>query len=305
MLARLLRSVVAAPEAKADAPEPGARQPVAVEAGETAIPTESPASPLWYMPPPVAGAFAGIVLSRQGMFIVPDQDEGVGFQLRTYGAYDGAQMDLLARMAALARGGVILDIGANVGVTTVVLARAARPATVVHAYEAQRIVHGMLAGNLVLNGLDNTSCHHLAIGASVGEARVPVLDFRRPAVFGSVELNRDKQSDARQDALEGRFEAVVMQCVDGLGHSGVGLIKVDVEGMEAMVVEGAATTLARDRPLLYVEHLKGDAADLRARLNGAGYRLFDFSSNFVGLPVERDDLETLAADLASYAVPRP
>ncbi|MFN0161626.1 MAG: FkbM family methyltransferase [Burkholderiales bacterium] len=257
------------------------------------------------MPPPVAGGYAGVVYSSQGVFIVPDQDEGVGRQLRTFGAYEGPQLELLARMAGLARGDCILDIGANIGVTAVVMARAALPGVTIHAYEAQRVVFWMLAGNLALNGIDNARCRQLAIGAAAGEARVPLLDYRRPALFGSVELDRALQSDALQDARDGRFETVVMASVDSLHTAGVGLMKIDVEGMEDAVLHGAEGTIARDRPLLYVEHLKSDAQGMARLLDTAGYRLFDFADNHVGLPRERADLEALAADLAPYTVPRP
>ncbi|MBL8379417.1 MAG: FkbM family methyltransferase [Burkholderiales bacterium] len=295
MLTRFLRS------AAASGPPAAAPQASAVPV-ETAT---DPSAALWYMPPPALDGYAGLVRSSQGVFIVPDQDEGVGRQLRTFGAYEGPQLDLLCRMAGLSRGEAILDIGANIGVTTVVMARAALSGVTVHAYEAQRVVYWMLAGNLAVNGVDNARCRLLAIGAAVGEARVPVLDYRRPARFGSVELDRVAQSDALQDARDGRFETVAMASVDSLHAAGVGLMKIDVEGMEVAVLRGAAGAIARDRPLLFVEHLKSDTQGIVRLLDDAGYRLFDFADNHVGLPRERTDLDALAADLAAYAVPRP
>ncbi|ALJ38565.1 MULTISPECIES: FkbM family methyltransferase [Azospirillum] len=53
------------------------------------------------------------------------------------------------------------------------------------------------------------------------------------------------------------------------------LLKADVEGMEAMVVEGAVRSIARCRPALYLENDREEqSADLIAMLQGLGYRLW-------------------------------
>ena len=49
--------------------------------------------------------------------------------------------------------------------------------------------------------------------------------------------------------------------LDSLGFTGVGFIKVDVEGAELQVLEGARMLLARDRPILLIELLAGTYAD--------------------------------------------
>jgi FkbM family methyltransferase len=60
------------------------------------------------------------------------------------------------------------------------------------------------------------------------------------------------------------------------------LIKIDVEGAELLVLEGAVETLERSRPLILFEHQRETArhygvrtADLWGLLNGFGYRIFD------------------------------
>ncbi len=245
--------------------------------------------------------YAVVTRTRQGVFINNAYDQGVGWQLRTHGAFDEVQMGLLTVLAgAVPRDATVLDIGANIGVVSVVLARAAGPAARVLAFEPQRHLFNMLAGNLALNAADNVACRCEAVGAAPGVASLPVLNYRDFASFGSVELNRAAQSDAFQQAQDGRFESVPMVSLDSLDLARVALIKIDVEGMEDQVLAGARATIARDRPVMYVEHLKSDKSALGHTLAGMGYRLFDFYDNFVCIPTGANGLDHVMAGLEPY-----
>ncbi len=246
--------------------------------------------------------YAVVTRSRQGVFINNAYDQGVGWQLRTHGAFDEVQMGLLTALAVtVPRDATVLDIGANIGVVSVVLARAVGPAARVLAFEPQRHLFNMLAGNLALNAADNVICRCEAVGAVQGVASLPVLNYRDFASFGSVELNRSAQSDAFQQAQDGRFESVQMVSVDSLGLARVAFIKIDVEGMEDQVLAGAKATIARDMPVMYVEHLKSDKSALGTTLAGMGYRLFDFYDNFVCIPSGASGLDHVMAGLEPYA----
>lgn len=248
--------------------------------------------------PPLDGSYAALVNSAQGLVIINRNDLGVGWQLCTRGAYDREQMQLLERLArAAAPGAVVLDIGANIGITALTFARAVGAAGLVHAYEPQRAVFHMLAGNMALNSIDNVHCHHLAMGSAPGFAKVPRLDPHAGASFGSVELNRAQQSDAKQQAAIAQFDEIAQTCVDALALPRVDLIKIDVEGMEQEVLAGAAATLAAQHPLLHVEYLKSGKAALGRTLREAGYALFDAGDNFVCIPQGDSRLAALTADL--------
>jgi len=51
------------------------------------------------------------------------------------------------------------------------------------------------------------------------------------------------------------------------------LLKIDVEGMEAEVLQGAAETIARCKPILFVETIKSDKDTIIAALRNEGYRV--------------------------------
>jgi FkbM family methyltransferase len=248
--------------------------------------------------PHLQGTYAALVNSEYGLVIINRNDAGVGWQLATRGSYDAEQMRLLGNLASAApAGAVVLDIGANIGITSLIIARAVGPAGLVHAYEPQRPLFHMLAGNLALNGIDNVHCHWMAVGRAPGEARLPRIDYHAHTSFGSIELNRERQSDAGQQAVGGEFDTVTLTSIDALDLRRVDLIKIDVEGMEADVLAGGSATIAACKPLMYVEYLKSGKQALGQALGDAGYAIYDAGDNFVCIPQGDSRLITLTAEL--------
>ena len=134
-------------------------------------------------------------------------------------------------------------------------------------------------GDVALNELGNVRALPVALGRAAGRTKVPALDYRGANNFGGIALG----------AAEGEDVAVVV--LDEVELPKVRLIKVDVEGMELDVLAGARQTLARHRPILYVENDRADKAEaLVARLLEDGYRMWWHTpplynpANFLGNP---------------------
>ncbi|GAB6053231.1 hypothetical protein JCM17960_20510 [Magnetospira thiophila] len=199
---------------------------------------------------------------RHGRFLYNPLDKYIGRSLELFGEFSQGEADLFAEI--LKPGDVALDIGANIGCHTVVMAQAVGQQGFVIAFEPQRLIHQLLCANVALNGLINVVCRQNAVGREVGKITVPVLDPRQEANFGGLDLRRDWQG-----------EPVDVLVLDNLNLPKCKLIKIDVEGMEAEVLEGARQTIARLRPILYVENDRKEKSDALIRLiHGMGYRLF-------------------------------
>jgi FkbM family methyltransferase len=229
-----------------------------------------------------------VTATEHGTFIVNRWDIGVGDHLAKSGSCEPAEIDLFrAVIQSLGRDDpVVLDIGANIGIRSVCLGEMVRPRGRVHAFEAQRIVFNMLAGNIALNSLENVWCHHLAVGAGAGRIAIPQFDYTRHLSFGSVEFGpRQLQEIGQQRRHDPATEETVeLVSIDGLGFPAVHFIKIDVEGMELDVLRGAAQTIRRDLPVIYVEVLKCDRRAMARWLIDAGYRLFPNDYNWLCLP---------------------
>jgi FkbM family methyltransferase len=160
-------------------------------------------------------------------------------------------------------GDTILDVGACIGTHTVAFAGLVGPAGLVHAFEPQRRNFLMLAGNVALNALENVVCHWSAVGDSSGEIRVPSLP-PPDTTFNYAAVSCQPSSETGEN--------VPLVMLDSLELSACRAIKVDTEGMEPQVINGARTLIERYRPLLYVENERpGSSKRISGILSELGY----------------------------------
>jgi FkbM family methyltransferase len=149
------------------------------------------------------------------------------------------------------------------------------PGLQVHAFEAQRQVYYMLAGTIALNSLSNVYCHHVAVSSVSGEEiRIPMVDYDSKSNFGSFEIEKAKFSDTADMYLPGKFELLRTIRIDDMALSDVKLLKIDVEGMEDKVIEGARETIRRDRPLVFIETFKTDFDPIKQFLLSLDYLIY-------------------------------
>lgn len=199
---------------------------------------------------------------RYGPMLFNSQDVYVGRSFELYGEYCEAEIDLLRRLCK--PGDLVLDIGANIGADSIPLARHLGARGRVIAFEPQRLVFQMLCANVALNSLSNVWCHWQALGRGPGHVVVPPINYAASGNFGGISMARD-----------GTGEHVPTVTIDSLALPSCALMKIDVEGMEKEVLMGAADTIAKFRPRLYVENDGShDSPGLIAHLMEHGYRLF-------------------------------
>jgi len=147
--------------------------------------------------------------------------------------------------SVLRPGDMVVDVGANVGTLTILASRLVGPAGHVYALEPNPSTYRFLRRNLTLNGVHNVTAVRAAAGAADGR--------------GSLIAGR---SDDQDRIGEGGMD-VPVQTLDSLLATDlrpIRLLKIDVEGFEKFVLEGASQVLSRTR-FVYFE--SGDVLSLR------------------------------------------
>ncbi len=186
------------------------------------------------------------------------------------GNYEASLVELIQQHVK--PGQVCFDIGANVGPVTLALARQVGPTGRVVAIEAAPPTFKRLQANLGLNP----------------ELKPRVLALNKGAGRETGKLYWHEEADNPGNGWLGPAGevAVPIVTVDSIAAAEklprVDFMKVDVEGMELAVFEGARQTLERFKPMLYFETLPrfkdaggpGNFRKIGSLLGGIGYRLY-------------------------------
>ena len=215
---------------------------------------------------------------RYGRMLYPARDQYVGRSLDLYGEFSEGEAELFRLLVK--PGQVVVEVGANIGVHTVLLARLAGPGGAVLAFEPQPILFQVMCANLAMNGITTVVAEQKGLGRRPGFAHIPLLDYGADLNFGGLSLE-----------LVDSGLKVPIQILDSYRLQNCSFIKIDVEGMEQQVLEGAADTLHRLRPAMYVENDRREKShDLIQFLLSMGYRLWNHRptlyhpDNFFGNP---------------------
>ncbi|MAF67022.1 MAG: hypothetical protein CMJ84_15365 [Planctomycetes bacterium] len=162
---------------------------------------------------------------------------------------------LVERMReALAEGDVLYDVGANIGLISLLMGRhAAERGLRIHGFEPEPANFEHLVRNIEANGLAGSVCaHRVALGAADGEVE---LFVRGKAGEGRHSITEARGSTASIRVPVRRAAAFAAEC----GEAPT-VVKIDVEGAEGQVLAGFADLLASAPPRdFFLEiHSKGD-----------------------------------------------
>jgi FkbM family methyltransferase len=234
--------------------------PLAAEPAGEADKSASAAAPASDNGPILTNGHIALKRCRHGWFMYNRNDRFVGLSLDRYGEWCEAELAILSPL--LRPGRVVLDIGAFIGSHTVFFAQKVAPTGRVYAIEPQRHAFQLLCGNAALNALTNVTALPCLAGRESGYRRLAEISQTVEGNFG-----------ATRAVMVPHGEPTRVIRIDDLDLTRCDLMKIDVEGMEADVIAGAATTIDRFKPVIYCENNRAERSseilDAIARL---GYR---------------------------------
>jgi FkbM family methyltransferase len=213
-----------------------------------------------------------------GTMFVPDTDLGQYWWLaNTRASPEDVHIEPVVQMLSERPRGCAVDVGANFGCWTLPLAKVSHS---VVAIEPQDSVYALLERSVAANRLSNVRLYRHAAGSYPHVTQIPMLDIETSYNFGGVQVGKSYYDSDTEFIKVEPLDVTVM-------GERVSFIKIDVEGHEKEVLEGAEHIIRVCRPILFVErdHPDTDQEALREQIEGMGYALDILGGNFLGMPI--------------------
>jgi len=202
-----------------------------------------------------------LAFSKRGLILSLD-DENLRFHwhpedprtaiasLVVQGTYEPVVTDLFKQL--LPNLNEFLDVGANVGYYSVMFGILGHERLAIHAFEPFMQSLEVLEANLELNRLSTkVKVHKFALGNSDGSAQLFVPKRSGTSAASLADLHPDEQNSIvtiETRRLDSVFPSTGLKNLD--------LVKIDVEGAEAQVIEGGWETISKFKPMIFAELLR-------------------------------------------------
>jgi FkbM family methyltransferase len=220
-------------------------------------------------------------------------NEDVGRSIHFGRDYEAAETRFLETV--IAKTSTCMDIGANVGYFSLLMGRHS-PQGKVYAFEPIPLNAALLRASIELNGFDNIEVIESAVGAADGE-----VTFSQ-----SIDSAYSSMRDTERKPVE-RSLNVSMTTLDTFIRQrsipSVDVLKIDVEGAEGLVVDGAKSLLGdptRKPRLVFMELYEPNLAPFKTRastiidtMHGFGYTAFFVNDKSELIPFSEEKLTVL------------
>lgn len=209
-------------------------------------------------------------------YFLPNIKESIAYEIFINGVYEKKTIEFLNKN--LPENGVLLDLGCNIGAIAIPLCKRRKDITVI-GVEASPFVYSYLEKNIEINEL----CNFKIIPGALLDISGVSLQFYSPQdKFGKGSFTNN---------FDGNPINVISKTLDDIVDENklerVDVIKMDVEGYEAKVLQGGLKTLKNFNPQILFEFANWaeetaigiNAGDSQRILRGYGYNLYDFEKN--------------------------
>jgi len=145
---------------------------------------------------------------------------------------------LITLSKLIAHNGVIVDVGAHIGNSTIFLTTQCNAAMTL-AFEPTDLSCTVLRENLALNGVSNVKVYNFALGEAISRGCM-------------LEQQLNLVDSARIRIMPGKQGPVDIVSLDSLNLDKLDLLNIDVEGMQLDVLKGAKQTLKSAKPAVCI-----------------------------------------------------
>lgn len=225
---------------------------------------------------------------RYGLRMRIDPSEFLQAHLYLFGSYELPTIRFLRSF--LSPGAVCMDIGAQMGYLSLAMATSANRRTVVHAFEPEDHNASRFLDNMALNSISNVYLHREAVSNVEGSLQLFLSKTSNAGTHSTLFNERTVTAESI------RIPATTLDAfVRTQGLERVDLIKIDVEGAEFEVLQGADHVLRQYRPHVILElcDILQEERGLSSRqvkefMAERGYAAFALADDGTPLPITLD-----------------
>ena len=222
-------------------------------------------------------------LPQVGLTMIVPRRSYFAWKLAKYGAYEPNNTNWIISNIQSQAKGIIVDVGANFGWYSCILGKTFPHLTII-AFEPEPAAFSLLKKNIASSGCKNIHAIQSGVGAESGTMDLYVSGGDNSGLHSALPIKDFskiiKINVATLDNLLADFSGTVE------------FLKIDVEGFEFNVLNGAEKTLRRTKKLMFeftpnaLEKLGFSPKELLLKIQGLGFSIYyinDFN-NLVPLP---------------------
>jgi FkbM family methyltransferase len=242
----------------------------------------------------------GLVLSEKkkikqtkinGHEILVPVNEGIGWMIYYLKHFNKKETDFIRRIVE--KNWVCFDIGANIGYYSLLFASLYKEVDV-HSFEPQLLCYHLLNSSMLLNSFDNIKLNNFALSNYNGVSEFSISTKCESSSFVHTEMSPlEKKIQVDVHKLDDYIKEHEIKKID--------FMKIDVEGSEKLVLEGAIETLSSkdlQPKLLLVElyepnlvYYNTSIDEIVTLLNSYGYKAYVIpKKNLVTFTKEHHDI---------------
>lgn len=223
-----------------------------------------------------------VLVNVQGnkMYVNPN-DRGIAPMLLMDGVMEKYDTELFKKMVK--EGMIVVDIGANVGYFTLIAAKLVGKSGIVYAFEPEPTNYELLCKNIEVNGYTNVIPIQKAVSNRNGKAKIWCDKIN----FASPSFSRDNVLVFLKDNILEKNSFVEVETItldeflkNTVRNAKVDIIKIDVEGAEGLIIDGAKQALEGNNLKIIMEfwplalrNLGTDPLELLHKLQEYGFRI--------------------------------
>jgi len=184
-------------------------------------------------------------IDKRRKYILFKNDCGVSDMTRRGGIYEHYIFDYIKDNIKVCETNII-DVGSNFGFHSLEFADLVGDNGKVFSFEPQRLVYYQLCSNILLNGYDNIYPYNVALGNRNGNVLIENPDYYVDNTINIGNSHLEAYTNTHNNSVE-------LKKLDDYNFDNIKIIKIDVQGYEPHVLDGATNTISKNKPYIFIE----------------------------------------------------